>query len=332
MASTVSMLYDIRNLDIPDSLRSWRVTQEDIDSALALMSRECASLKEVETVRSGDTVKCVALDNHEKYAGRSILLYPGRSLRGAEKAEQDVIGLAPGASFRTELGGVAIDSYHKSDEENRAALEACHGEPVTLKIEKILRTCDMEISDELAKAQNIEGVETLKQLIDWYIADYQPKKLKDVKTNLVQKYVLPALLEKSEFAIDKEEESDWAKRHGKYMYDLMTESGMDPHIPDEGFTFLTDEEALEKLTREQLPRYKEFVLTRYLAGLTGFSYSWEQFECEINAVWEEYAEEYQSKGYKKEDVMTDMVYENYEERAYANKTYEYLMEQAETLL
>ncbi len=332
MASTISMLYDIRNLEIPDYMRSWRVTQEDIDSALALMARECATLKEVEAVQPGDVVRCTALDNQDKYSGRSILLYPGRNLRGAGKAEQDAIGLTPGTTFKTELGGVAIDSYSKSDEENQAALEASHGEPITLKIEQILRLCDMEISDELAKAQGIDGVETLQQLIDWYVENNQPKKLKDVKAELVRDKIMPALLEKSEYAIDPEEESNWAKQHGKYMYDLMTENGMDPHIPDEGFDFLTDEEALEKLTREQLPRFREVVLTRYLAELNGFTYTQEQFQREIDAAWEQYAEEYEAQGYKKEDMMTDMVYENYEERAYSDKTFECLMEQAEALL
>ena len=110
MASTILMLYDIRNLEIPESMRSWRVTQEDIDSALALMARECATLKEVEAVQPGDVVRCIALDNQEKYAGRSILLYPGHNLRGAGKAEQDAIGLTSGTTFKTELGG--MDSDH----------------------------------------------------------------------------------------------------------------------------------------------------------------------------------------------------------------------------
>ncbi len=332
MASTISMLYDIKKLEIPDSVRAWRVTQEDIDSALALMARECATLKEVEAVQPGDVVRCIALDNQDKYSGRSILLYPGQNLRGAQKAEQDAIGLTPGTTFKTELGGVAIDSYRKSDEENKAALEACHGEPVTLRIETILRTCDMEISDELAKAQGIDGVETLQQLIDWYVENNQPKKLKDVKTNLIRKHVLPALFEKSEYAIDPEEESDWANRHGKYMFDLMTKNGIDPHLPDEGTELLSDEEALDKLMREQLPRYKEFVLTRYLAECAGFSYNRKLFLEEVDAAWEQYAKEYEAEGYKKEDMLTEMVYDSYEERAYSEKTYEYLMEQVEVLL
>ncbi len=328
MASTIAKLYDVKTkLEIPASMRAWRVTQADVDAALAVMAREHAYLERVKTVQTGDTVHCQALDSG-KYAGRTVLLYPGQNMRGARKAEQAVLSLKEGDRFGTELGGVHIDDPRKTQEENQAGFDACHGEPVQLEIREIWRLRDMEISDQLAKAK---GFETLEQLKESYITEYQPQKLTQVKTELVR-LVLKALLDHSEYDMDPEEAKAWTEAKGKQMYDMLIRNGADPHIPEEGFVFLTDEEALEKLTREQLPQYKEMVMLRYLAQQGGLQYSWEQFTREIDELWANYGQEAQAAGVKKEDYYRQDVYESYRERAYTNMAFGYLMSWVQDML
>lgn len=132
-------MYDaVAHLELTEEQRSWRVTEQDIADALALLGRDHAYLDEVDTVQTGDTVRCTCVAGPETLQQRTVLLYPGRVLSGATAAETDVLGLGVGAQLETKLGGVYVTDYQKSNEENAAARAeaAKNALPVTLRVEK----------------------------------------------------------------------------------------------------------------------------------------------------------------------------------------------------
>ncbi len=305
--STIKKLYDFATqLDVSAEMRAWRVTDEDISRYLCAVSGDHASLKRVDAVAKGDTVKCICLSGEEKYRSRTILLYTGRKLCGAASAEEAVLGLAEGTEFETELCGT----------------------PVTLCISEIWRLTPMPIDDELAKA---EGAETLQQLIERYIADYQPKKRLESQKKIAA-LIMRKLTSESEYDISTEEETEWTTRRGKYIYDMMIANGEDPHIPDEGFTLLTDEQALARLVEKNKPDFRRFVLERYIASLSGFSYTREIFLKEVDEICSQYGEEMKNAGKTREDLMSDDSFRFSEERAYSERRRDFAMKAAEAFM
>ena len=287
-------------------MRAWRVTEDDISRYLSVVSGDHASLKRADAVSNGDTVKCICLSGEEKYRSRTILLYPGRKLDGAVSAEVAVLGLEEDAEFATELDA----------------------NPVTLRINEIWRLTPMPVDDELARA---EGAETLEQLTERYIADYQPKKRLECQKKIAA-LIMRKMMSESEYDISTEEETEWTTRRGKYIYDMMIRSGEDPHIPDEGFTLLTDEEALARLIEKNKPDFRRFVLERYIASLSGFSYTREIFLKEVDEICSQYGEEMKKAGKTREDLMSDDSFRFSEERAYSERRRDFAMKAAEAFM
>ncbi|MCC8195597.1 MAG: hypothetical protein LIO49_02110 [Ruminococcus sp.] len=305
--STIKKLYDFSTqLDVPAEMRAWRVTEEDISRYLIAVSGDHASLKKVDAVAVGDTMKCSCVEGSEKYRSRTILLYPGRKLVGALSAEEAVVGLSEGTEFATELGGTLA----------------------TLRINEIWRLTPMPVDDELAKA---EGADTIQQLIERYIADYQPKKRLECQKKIAA-LIMRKLTSESEYDISTEEEIEWTTRRGKYIYNMMIANGEDPHIPDEGFTLLSDEEALAKLIEKNKPQFRRFVLERYIASLSGFHYTQEIFLREVDEFCDQHSEELKATGKTKDDLITDDSFSFSEESAYSERMRDYAMKAAEAFM
>ena len=305
--STIKKLYDFSTqLDVPAEMRAWRVTDEDISRYLCAVSGDHASLKRVDAVSEGDTVKCICLSGEEKYRSRTVLLYPGRKLIGAISAEEAVVGLSEKTEFETELSGT----------------------PAILRISEIWRLTPMPIDDELAK---VEGTDTIQQLTERYIADYQPKKRLESQKKIAA-LIMRKMNSESEYDISTEEETEWTTRRGKYIYNMMIANGEDPHIPDEGFALLTDEEALARLVEKNKPDFRRFVLERYIASLSGFSYTREIFLKEIDEFCTQHSEELKAAGRIREDLITDDSFSFSEEGAYSERMRDFAMKAAEAFM
>ena len=78
-------------------------------------------------------------------------------------------------------------------------------------------------------------------------------------------FLLEEIQEKSELFIDQEEKDAWMWDRVDHLYDAFLAAGMDPKIPSEGFDFLTEEQAKEKMYKEQEWAFTAYVVQVYMA-------------------------------------------------------------------
>lgn len=303
MGSSIVKLYTCVEADVPPELRRWHVTEEEIDESLALLARDHAAQKPVERAEIGDSLRCV------DGAGKTVLLYPGRGLPGAEEAEKSAVGQAVGQRFSCRVGGTDL----------------------TLEVREILRLMDHPVDDALVRLENIPGVSDLKAYRAWYIRENAPKK-REKAAQLIAWALFEKIRENSELAIDEAEKEQWCARRGKYIYDMSVEAGHDPHIPDEGVELLSDEEALARYVRSQEPMYRDFVFFRYLSQRDGFEYTRDRFLQETRDRFAEHREQYEAMGADLEDALTDISFFMNTEHAYMDHALALLVRQAETYL
>lgn len=144
MNGQVKKLCDINGIEVPQEMLDVHVDEAQIEAQMNGLSLRYAKEETVQTAGTHDTVYCTA-DKTGYPDGRTVLLYIGTNMPGAEKAEQAVCGKKTGEVFKTELCGKAV----------------------TLTVEKIVRRTPVEVNDALIASVGIEGVETL--------ADYRKK-------------------------------------------------------------------------------------------------------------------------------------------------------------
>lgn len=181
----VKKLYDIAKVVVPKEMTMWKVTDEEIQEQLKTLSMLSAEERDADTAETGDCVKCFCLSGGLK--DRTVLIYPGKEIPGAEEAEQAVMGITVGTEFAVELNG---------EQE--------------LKVEKIIRRIPVVVDDALVQKQNIQGVSTVDEYCEWYRQTTgeinREQALKQIKI-----YYLEAMAEKSELEYDKAEMEIWVE-------------------------------------------------------------------------------------------------------------------------
>ena len=83
MKSTITQLYDYRQSVIPQDLRRWHASEEEIQAQLEVLSRNHAFERDAEEVRTGDSVACKGESGAERWNRETLLVYPGRGLMPA---------------------------------------------------------------------------------------------------------------------------------------------------------------------------------------------------------------------------------------------------------
>lgn len=139
---------------------------------------------------------------------------------------------------------------------------------VTLTVERIVRQFIPFVDDEFVCVNGPEGVDTVEDFYRWYREQNETKRYQDTVGNIAYMLV-QEITEHSVFSLDEEEKDAWCRAEGQRYYDIWTASGIDLTIPEEGTTFLTQEEALAKVQAEQEPRFREFVVCAYLTEQVG---------------------------------------------------------------
>lgn len=241
MKSTITKLYDYKQSVIPEELRLWRVKDEEVRAQLETLSRNHAFEAEAEEVQKGDSVACRGESGLARWNRETLLFYPGRGLCPPE-LEDACLGAKVGES---------------------RAVQMAEGE-VKLTVKRIVRRSNMPIGDELVKLEGIEGVETVADYDRWYREDkgafYRQRALYQTAS-----FLLDEIQRKSALAIDQEEKDAWMWERVNNLYDTLLAAGIDPKIPEEGFDFLTEEQAKEKLYREQERAFPAYVVQSYMA-------------------------------------------------------------------
>lgn len=181
MKGVVTSLYPLEKVDLPEEFLDVAVSPEQVEEALNRLSLRYAEEGEVDAVQAGDTVYCHA-DPDSYPDGRTILLYPGVQMPGAEEAAQALIGRRVAESFSTTLGE----------------------KEVTLTIEKIVRPVPVEVNDALIASMGIEGVNTVEEYRA-YMAEKMRQDAMTEKHKLAMAYVERWLEENSTFAFEEGE-------------------------------------------------------------------------------------------------------------------------------
>lgn len=178
MKILVTKLCDIDSLTIPAELLDVRVDEAQVAQAVDRLSLRYAKQCPAATAQNGDLVCCRA----ETGDGRTVLLYPGMALPGAEDAEKAALGKAAGERLETALRGA----------------------PVSLTVEKVLRRVPVEVNDALIASMGIEGVTTVEE----YRAYLHAKTLADLRmerSKEITRYLMDKLLAACEYDYDEAE-------------------------------------------------------------------------------------------------------------------------------
>ena len=246
MRSKVTKLFDYTRAEIPETLRRWRVTEENMEEHLATLARSHALEKDVEEIRAGDSVVCRGESAVGRWNKPVLLFYPGSGL--CEKVIEDVlVGLKSGES-RT--------------------IAASEGD-VTLTVARIVRRESHPVNDGLVKLEGVEGVETLEAYRRWY---RETTEKEDRQRNLgyLARHLLQEIEKNSEYDIDEAEEAAWAEVQGEQWRRAEEAQGIDPSIPEEGTDFLTEEQIREKYINLARPHFrKHFIYAAIAVALSG---------------------------------------------------------------
>ena len=203
MNGFVSSLCDIDGIAIPEEMLDIRVDEQAVEEELSRLSLRYAKESAVDSAAPGDIVYCRA-DKDSYPDGRTIILYTGVSIPGAEAAAEAAIGRSVGDTFSAPLSG----------------------RDAALTIEKITRRTPVEINDVLIASMGIEGVST----VDGY-RSYLRKKFFDnlrlERSKEIIRYIMDEMVSRSAFVYDEDEMDKQVQRAWEDFTGQYAEMGME---------------------------------------------------------------------------------------------------------
>lgn len=266
MKTKVTKLFDVDQIPTPEDLPDWHVDEAAVDGLLDSLALRHAAETEEREAQTGDTVFCAA---GGKYAGRTVLVYPGRHMPGAEAAEKAVLGAAPGATVETELGGA----------------------PAVLTVKKIVRRAPAKIDDKLIQGEHIDGVDTVESY-RVYIKNKTEEQNRSLSAKHLSASLREELIARSAYEVDEAEQEAWTDKAAREMLKMYEAEGIDPHVPEEGTDFLTDEEVLENFKTQLRPQFLALAVSRAFCAGRGVAFGEEERKLYAdNGVTGEQAEE-----------------------------------------
>lgn len=299
--STVTKLFDYKQLEIPKEITKWRIPDGEIEKKLRELSELHFTEMQVDVVQSGDCVKCACL-NCQKFLLRSVLLYPGKQLIGAAEAENACIGLKKGDKFFTHINDNKVE----------------------LKITDIRRRTPMPISDQLIQSERIEGVNTVAHYFIWYREQNNPASRKKAAYQIAGRY-MAEILKNSQLLIDQQEQDEWAHSRAELFHRLYAVMREMENPLGEKPTADAEEQTMAKLVQESKQAFCTMVIHRYICNLAGIVYGEEDYVKNM----EEFA---QAQGKTVEEVKQNTNLDIFLAGMYANSAYEILSAEAEQFL
>lgn len=236
MKTQVTHLFDVKLIPTPEDIPEWRISDVEADQLISNLAAQRATELDVPAVCAGDAVFCT---DGQRFVERTVMIYPGRNMPGAEAAEAALTGAKTGDTVKTELCGA----------------------PAALTVKRIVRRLPAAIDDALIAGEHIDGVTTVNAY-----RKYIRGKTERENLSLSAKYLSSALREQliecSEYAVDEEEREAWLEISAREMFDMYLQEGMDPHIPEDGTDFLTDEQAMEQIKEDLRPQFLARAVSR----------------------------------------------------------------------
>ncbi len=247
MNTKVTKLFDVALIPTPEDIPDWHVDGAAVDALLATLALQRSTETDAGEVKAGDTVFCKARGTLED---RTVLIYPGRNMPGAEAAEAALLGHAPGDTVETQIGGAAV----------------------ALTVEKIIRRAPAAIDDKLIKAEGIEGVDTV-EAYRAYIKNKTEEQNRSLSAKHLSARLREELIARSEYDLDEAEREAWTENAARELIKMYEAEGIDPHVPEDGTDFLTDEQVLV-LFREQLrPQFLALAMSRAFCESRGVTFT-----------------------------------------------------------
>ncbi len=250
MKTKVTKLYDVALIPTPEDIPEWRVDEAAVDGLVKALAVQHAVETQGDAVQTGDTVFCAARGALED---RTVLVYPGRSIPGAEQAEKALLGAGCGDTVKTELAG----------------------SPVSLTVQRIVRRTPAPIDDRLVREEKIDGVETVAAYRA-YIKEKTQEQNRSLSAKHLSAALHDALVEKSDYQVDEEEQEAWTDKAAKEMLKMYEQEGIDPHIPEDGTDFLTDEEVLAQFKESLRSQYLSLAMSRAFCEQQGVTFGPEE--------------------------------------------------------
>lgn len=236
MKTHVTHLWDVKLIPMPEDVPEWRVSDAETDALISALAAQHAAQLDVPAACVGDTVFCAAGQN---LADRTVMIYPGRNMPGAEAAEEALVGAKVGETVKTEL---------------------C-GSPATLTVQRVVRLQPATIDDALITGEGIDGVATV-DAYRRYIREKTEQENRSFSARSLSAAFRQQLIERSEYAVDEEEREAWLETSARELFDMYLQEGIDPHIPEDGTEFLTDEQAIEQFKEKLRPQYLARAMNR----------------------------------------------------------------------
>lgn len=187
MNGSVSRLCDIDSIVIPEDMLDVKVDEARIEEEIKALSLRYANESQADKVQKGDVVYCEA-DKASFPDGRTIILYTGMNVPGAEKTSEAAVGMNSGESFETELVG----------------------KNVQLTVNKIVRRTPAEVTDELVAGIGIEGVATIDDYRAYLIQKAEDDQKMENSKMLIM-YYIDQMVNGSEYDYDETEMEDYVK-------------------------------------------------------------------------------------------------------------------------
>ena len=232
----------------------WHADDADIENQLHVLANSFAEKLNADTVQKGDSVLLVCTEG--TLSDRDVLLFPGTEMQ--KDAENAVLGSKIG-----EIISVKINNAEQ-----------------TLTVKKIVRNAVAEINDELIKKAGIDGVSTVDEYRTWYCAEKENENREQAQKQ-ISGFIFDEIVKNSDYDIDAEELSAWADEMAKAEFEDMLAMGEDPRIPDEGFDFLTDEEAVEKIKTEIEPQFNMKLVCEEFCKVNNIPLAWDDVKDEF---------------------------------------------------
>lgn len=189
MKGTVITLCSPEKIQIPEEFLTISVDEERVEEELRRLSLRYAKETEEEVAQKGDTVFCRA-DAQSYPDGRTILLYTGAEMPGAEEASRAVLGKKAGDEVFTKLGE----------------------KDVVLTVEKVIRLLPVEVNNALIASMGLESIQTVAEYRS-FTAEKIRQDAKMEKHKMAMAYVEQQMEDNSTFtyeaeALDKELEEN----------------------------------------------------------------------------------------------------------------------------
>ena len=256
MKSIVQTLCELDRIPVAPELRSWEIDETEADAKLEALSMEFAEETTAEMVDDGDCVTCSAEKGN--LVGRTILLYPGRKIPGAEEAEATLLGKKVGEKISTSISG----------------------SETVLVVTNILRHQPAIVNDTLIKKLGIEGIYSVSDYRAHILAEQEHTKRSNASRS-ISVTLLQGLIELSTYDIDQNEMDCWTKEQASQLFQELLDAGEDPRLPEEGFEILTDEQAIDKLAKEMESNFKQLLISRAICKQKGICISQEEIQSQI---------------------------------------------------